>query len=89
MGIFNYVDFKCKCPKCGETVADFQTKDGDLFLDTVNYGEVHNFYSSCDKCRVWIEFNLNPKFITLDMYEASYSKKYGEKSKIFKPEIIK
>lgn len=27
MGMFDYVNFKMKCPECGTEVASFQTKD--------------------------------------------------------------
>jgi len=62
MGMFNDVNFTMKCPKCGEEVAGFQTKDGTLLLDTVEPDSVNNFYSSCDNCykvgeRTWIEFS--------------------------------
>ena len=70
--MFNYVNFIIKCPKCGSSIYDFQTKDGDLTLRTVEFFEVDNFYSSCDKCGVQIEYTLKPeirKFITIDYYD--------------------
>jgi hypothetical protein len=62
MGMFNEVNFRMKCPKCGEEVTGFQTKDGTLSLDTVEPDSVNNFYSSCDNCHehgesTWIEFS--------------------------------
>ncbi len=56
MGMFDYVDFVMDCPKCGEKVTDFQTKDKEQNLQWVHPREVENFYSSCNKCKVWIEF---------------------------------
>jgi len=71
MGMFNFVKFSTKCPKCGELIIDFQTKDGDLTLRTIEFYEVDNFYSSCDKCGTNVEYTLKPeirKLITIDYY---------------------
>ena len=57
MGIFNYVDFEMSCPKCGTKMKNFQTKDGDLYMATVPWWEVNNFYDSCGKCGAWVEFH--------------------------------
>ena len=56
MGLFNYVDYECDCPRCGQKIEGFQTKDGDPYLVTVNPWEVNNFYSGCKGCGVWIEY---------------------------------
>lgn len=58
MGVFDYVKFECDCPKCGEKVDDFQTKDGPCCMLTVEFYEVDNFYSYCPKCETWIDFTL-------------------------------
>ncbi len=65
MGIFNYVDYKADCWKCGKLLKDFQTKDGEITMDLVipkqiGYGK---FYTMCSnrKCRAWNEFNVIPK----------------------------
>lgn len=60
MGIFNYVNFKITCPNCNKEVEDFQTKDfnDSAYFDTVEFWECNNFYSSCDYCKTWIEYNL-------------------------------
>jgi len=71
MGMFNYVNWIMKCPKCGNSIYDFQTKDGDLTLRTVEFCEVDNFYSSCNKCGTNVEYTLKPeirKLITIDYY---------------------
>jgi len=69
MGMFNEVNFTMKCPKCGEEITGFQTKEGTLRLDTVEPDSVNNFYSSCDNCykigeRTWIEFSRTPTTLT-------------------------
>lgn len=72
MGLYNMVNFSTKCPKCGEPITDFQTKDGDLNCRTVDFFEVDNFYSSCDKCGTILEYTLKPeirKLITIDYYD--------------------
>ena len=59
MGLFDYVDFEMPCPNCGKKVDDFQTKDGDVYMSTVDAFSVDSFYSSCGECGLWIEFNRN------------------------------
>lgn len=55
MGMFDYVEYECECPACGTKVEDFQSKDGDCTLDTLQPDEVRNFYSSCKNCGIWID----------------------------------
>ena len=56
MGLYNNVNLVLECPCCGADVIDFQTKSGELSMSTVQYWEVDEFLSSCDKCgmRIWI-----------------------------------
>ena len=58
MGLYDDVDFKCKCPICGAELTDFQTKDAGCHMGTVEFWEVDNFYCNCDDCGAWIEFSL-------------------------------
>lgn len=57
MGMFDWVNYECDCPKCGAKVTGFQSKDSTCELNDLKPTEVSNFYSSCDECHVWIEFN--------------------------------
>ena len=50
MGMFDYVNYKMKCPTCGAEMADFQTKDLGCTMAVVEITEVLNFYDSCRKC---------------------------------------
>lgn len=56
MGMFDYVNVEVPCPKCGETVKDFQSKSGPCLMDQLSPEEVSNFYSSCTQCKTWVEF---------------------------------
>lgn len=56
MGLFDYVNFKMPCPRCGSEVGDFQSKSAGSDMVTVEPEDVTNFYSACDKCKAWIEF---------------------------------
>lgn len=56
MGMFDWVEFECPCPDCGETLTDFQTKDMMCGLDRLKPWEVNRFYAMCDKCDRWVEF---------------------------------
>ena len=57
MGMYDNVRLEIKCPNCGSTVSGFQSKDGPCDLRTLKFYEVNNFYSECDHCGCWIEYN--------------------------------
>ncbi len=71
MGIFDYVNYKMDCPKCGKDVGDFQTKDCGGWFEKVEYWQCDNFYASCDYCNTWIEFTLKRERepIPIEAYE--------------------
>jgi len=56
MGMFDYVNFKMPCPKCGSEIHGWQTKDSACYLDTVEPDSVNNFYAPCNQCKAWIDF---------------------------------
>ena len=58
-GDFDWVDYRCQCPRCGATISDFRTKDLCNQLDTVDYRIAYHFCASCD-CGAWIEFIRKP-----------------------------
>ena len=58
MGMFDWVNFKAPCPNCGTEVTGWQTKSTDCTLSTVTPAEAGNWYSSCSKCGLWIEYNI-------------------------------
>jgi hypothetical protein len=55
MGLFSYVKLELPCPYCGHTLKEFQSKDGILMTENEPW-TLRNFYSSCDKCRNWVEY---------------------------------
>lgn len=55
MGMYDSVNFTMPCPNCGKQLSDFQTKDKDCTLITVEPDMVSNFYDYCS-CRCWVEF---------------------------------
>lgn len=57
MGMYDNIDFECVCPVCHSKVTGFQSKGGDRLLNTLQPTDVSNFYSDCDKCGCWIEYN--------------------------------
>ena len=57
MGMFDYVQHEAPCYNCGEILAVWQSKSGDCWLDTLTTDEVTNFYTSCDECGAWNEYN--------------------------------
>ena len=61
MGMFDYIEYECKCPKCGEKVTGFQSKDRNCDMDILSPTQVDHFYSICDRCKEWISFDaVNP-----------------------------
>ncbi len=57
MGMYDNIRYKMNCPKCGAKVDTFQSKDGPCMLSELDFWEVNNFYTDCDKCDTWIEFD--------------------------------
>ena len=77
MGMFDDVNFKMNCPNCGQEVDDFQSKDRECTLSTLEPDEVNNFYTHCHACGTWIEFTREPtyegrreKSLTLEQVQA-------------------
>lgn len=58
MGMFDYVKYEAKCKNCGTELKDFQSKDHDCLLNMVEPSQVDNFYTKCDKCGTWHEYNV-------------------------------
>ena len=54
MGMFDYIKYEAPCPKCGEMLDDWQSKDSECLLDTLEPWQVSHFYQSCPKCKSWI-----------------------------------
>ena len=59
MGMYDSVEGEFKCPKCGHLQTDFQTKQHDCILDTLDFRICDYFYSSCDNCGVWLDVTLS------------------------------
>ena len=63
MSMFDYVNGEFKCPKCGKIIKDFQTKEHDCTLSTIDFRLVDYFYSKCWNCNAWINATLNDECI--------------------------
>ena len=58
MGMYDYVtDVPEVTCSCGAEVTGWQTKDFSRQLVEIPYWEVDNFYTMCDSCKAWHEFN--------------------------------
>ena len=78
MGMFDWISLEIGCPKCGCKVSGFQSKDMESpQCNRVEFKEVDNFYTDCDGCGGWIEFNFNLWLLkrredrTIDDYSVS------------------
>ena len=60
MGLYDHVDYECKCPTCNKLLTDWQTKDGNSCLNTVDFLGIRRFYALCDTCKTWVEFIRKP-----------------------------
>jgi hypothetical protein len=77
---FDRVDYKCKCPNCGEEVTEFQSKSGECDSRLLQAQDVNNFYSECDSCKTWIEFyriSYCQRQSSCLMQEGLFDMKYG------------
>lgn len=77
MGMFDWVDYECDCPKCGNLIDDFQSKQGNCNLEKIKPWMVSNFYASCSKCDEWVMIEVvAPTSVTyhLTHYTPDYVK---------------
>lgn len=75
MGMYDNIDYTMKCPLCGHFMLGFQSKDKDCTLSKLEFWQVDNFYTHCDNCEAWIEFNLKDearKKLKIEDYEMKF-----------------
>ena len=65
MGMFNHVRYEAPCAKCGAILTDWQSKDHPVTMTTLDPHLVRNFYTSCDACKQWNEYDVIPRDIVL------------------------
>lgn len=56
MGMYDLVRYETTCYKCGMKLQDFQSQDGPRLLHTLEPIDVHRFYTNCESCDTWNEF---------------------------------
>ena len=79
MGMFDHVNFKMKCPKCGTELNNFQSKDGPCVLATLEISDVWNLYDSCAKCGAWVEFTRKKhEDVTIEDFEMKVEDKISK-----------
>ena len=65
MGVYNYVKVpRIKCPECKKFIkahSDWQSKEPNAAMDTVEYWETDEFHENCPHCNKYIEFRLSKK----------------------------
>jgi hypothetical protein len=80
MGMFDWVNYECTCPNCHKKVDGFQTKSRSCEMKVYEPTEVENFYSSCENCGCWIEFNATKVKIVVKSFEMTCSGKNENKT---------
>jgi hypothetical protein len=66
-----WVKFEMPCPKCGTILKHWESKDRLWEDNSLEYWEVNNFYTECDNCKSFIEFNIKKPFISIDSYNMT------------------
>ncbi len=56
MGMFDYVNYSCICPRCNGFIDSFQSKDGPCTLSNIEVSQVNEFYGECDDCGHYTKF---------------------------------
>ena len=59
MGMFDWINHKCDCPKCGRKLEHFQSKEGNCTLEEIEPWQVSYFYGSCPECKTWLGFDVS------------------------------
>ena len=79
--MFDYVKFKAMCWNCGESLDEFQTKDGDCNLRWILPKRIPSgsFYASCFKCKAWNEYDVVAKKIEIIFNEKESKLSTNEK----------
>ncbi len=86
MGMFDWINIKLPCPKCGKEIEGFQSKDGECLLDCLEFWQVDNFHSYCNNCKAMVDYTLKRdtkkkiresienmrKALTIDDYELDF-----------------
>lgn len=75
MGMFDYVKYEANCKSCGKPLSNFQSKDGECMLSTLEPKDVKRFYTSCYNCKTWNEFEVQPlevKIVEIDYNELNH-----------------
>ena len=69
MGMFDDIAYMMRCPICGNSLKDWQSKSGHCVLaaelkpaDLWEQGDGPsvNFYDNCDSCGTWVDVRLSP-----------------------------
>lgn len=75
MGMYDIVNYSMECPTCGQIVDGFQTKSGERVLNVLEFWEATNFYSFCESCGTWIEFDRILKPCPIEEYKMTVTSK--------------
>ena len=70
MGMFDYVNYRADCWKCGTPLAKFQSKDGPCELKILEPHDVDYFYSNCNSCNAWNEFHVERECVVKNIRQA-------------------
>ena len=77
MGTYDNINLEIKCPLCGYKLKNFQSKNKDCDMSTLEFWQVNEFHTICDNCDSFIKYTLKDgarsKF-TLDDYKLSHKK---------------
>ncbi len=58
MGLFDWVNYKTKCPHCGAELTGFQTKGAYNKMQHIEPWETDNMHTACHSCNAWLEYDI-------------------------------
>ena len=67
MGMFDYIDYECRCPNCECMLNDFQSKDGPCGLEILEPYMVDSFYTRCKGCGFWVVGRVERDCVVVDI----------------------
>lgn len=79
--MFDWVRYSAPCTKCGTVITDWQSKDANRTLSTIEISEVEIFYGDCYKCKTWQEYRVTAsgvEFVTDDYQKHPYGTRRQE-----------
>jgi len=78
--MFDNIKYEADCPECGtRVIVGWQSKDGPCDLETLRPEQVRGFYTSCPKCKAWLEATVKVLTYRIDVTATPFAQEEKEK----------